>query len=161
MVVLLISLMLLMAVPRIRDAVLNDDLRAATRRFIGISRELRNEAVREQVDYILQIDLDNPGFWTYSADTTGEQRANIRQAATRFPEGIRIVSVRHAGGVQKTEGEASIRFFHQGYVEPTVIDLEDNDRAFTLVFDPFLHKVRVYEERVDYVFNEDDRAAAF
>ena len=158
-VVLLIGMMLLIAVPRVRDTLLSDDLKATTRQLVGAARELRNEAVREQVDYILQLDLNQPGFWTYSADTTAEKRAEIRKGAIRFPEGIRIADVRHPEEVRKTEGEASIRFFRKGYMEPTVVHLVKDDRAFTLVFNPFLQAVSVYEKYVDFIFNEDDRAA--
>jgi general secretion pathway protein H len=158
-VVLLIGMMLLIAVPRVRDTLFNDDLKAATRQLVGASRELRNEAVREQVDYILHLDLNQPGFWTYSADTTAEKRSEIRKRAVLFPEGIRIAGVRHMEEVRKTEGEASVRFFRKGYVEPTVIHLTKEDRTFTLVFNPFLQTVSVYEKYVDFVFSEDDRAA--
>ena len=158
-VVLLIGMMLLIAVPRVRDTLLNDDLKATTRRLVGVSRELRNEAVREQVDFILTLDFNQPGFWSYSADTTAEKRSEIRKKAIRFPEGIRISGVRHPEEVRKTEGEASIRFFRKGYTEPTVIHLVKDDRTFTLVFNPFLPAVSVYEKYVDFIFNEDDRAA--
>jgi len=158
-VVLLIGMMLLIAVPRVRDILLNDDLKATTRQLVGAARELRNEAVREQLDYVLHLDLNQPGFWTYSADTTAEKRAEIRKGAIRFPEGIRIAGVRHPEEVRKTEGEALIRFFRKGYMEPTVVHLVKDDRAFTLVFNPFLQAVNVYEKYVDFIFNEDDRAA--
>ena len=158
-VVLLIGMMLLIAVPRVRDTLLSDDLKATTRQIVGAARELRNEAVREQLDYVLHLDLNQPGFWTYSADTTAEKRAEIRKGAIRFPEGIRIAGVRHPEEVRKTEGEALIRFFRKGYMEPTVVHLVKDDRAFTLVFNPFLQAVSVYEKYVDFIFNEDDRAA--
>jgi prepilin-type N-terminal cleavage/methylation domain-containing protein len=158
-VILLIGVMLLFAVPRVRDTLLNDDLKATTRQLVGAFRELRNEAVREQVDYILQFDLNQPGFWSYSADTTAEKRAEIRKGAVRFPGGIRIAGVRHPEEARKTEGEASIRLFSKGYVEPTVVHLVKEDRIFTLVFNPFLPAVSVYEEYVNFVFSEDDRAA--
>lgn len=160
-VVLLIGMMLLIAIPRVRDTLLSDDLSAVTRQIIGASRELRNEAVREQVDFILHLDLNQPGFWTYSADTTAEKRAEIRRGAIRFPEGIRIAGVRHPEEVRKTEGEASVRFFRKGYTEPTVIHLVKEDRTFTLVFNPFLQAVSVYEKYVDFIFSEDDRAVGF
>jgi len=158
-VVLLIGMMLLIAVPRVWDTLLNDDLKATTRQLVGAARELQNEAVREQLDYVLHLDLNQPGFWTYSADTTAEKRAEIRKGAIRFPEGIRITGVRHPEEVRKTEGEASIRFFRKGYMEPTVVHLVKDDRAFTLVFNPFLQAVSVYEQYVDFIFNKDDRAA--
>jgi len=158
-VILLIGMMLLIAVPRVRDTLLNDDLKATTRQLVGAARELRNEAVREQLDYVLQLDLNQPGFWTYSADTTAEKQAELRKGAVRFPEGIRIADVRQPTEARKTEGEVVIRFFHKGYVAPTVVHLVKEDRAFTLVFNPFLQAVSVYEKYVDFTFNEDDRAA--
>jgi general secretion pathway protein H len=158
-VVLLIGMMVFLAVPRVRDNLLNDDLKATTRQLVGAARELRNEAVREQVDYVLHLDLAQPGFWTYSADATAEKQSEIRKEAIRFPEGIRIADVRRPEEARKTEGEAFIRFFRKGYVDPTVVHLVKDDRAFTLVFNPFLQAVSVYEKYVDFTFNEDDRTA--
>ena len=95
-VVLLIGMMLLIAVPRVRDTLIDDDLKAVTRRLISSARELRNESVREQTDYILHIDLTNPAFWVYPADTTAEKRLALRKGAFLFPEGVRIADVRQA-----------------------------------------------------------------
>ena len=93
---------------------LNDDLKAATRLLLGSARELRNESVREQTDFILHIDLGQSAFWSYPADTTAEKRAELRKDAIRLPTGIRITDVRHAGETKKGEGEAFIRFFQPG-----------------------------------------------
>jgi len=158
-VVLLIGIMLLVAVPRVRDTLLNDDLKAVTRRLISSARELRYESVREQTDYILHIDLTNPAFWSYPADTTAEKRMELRKGAYRVPEGIRIVDVRQADQGKKTDGEVLVHFFRRGYVEPTIVHLAKDDRSFTLVFNPFLQAMTVYEKYVDFSFNEVDRAA--
>ena len=158
-VVLLVGMMLLIAVPRVQDTLLNDDLKAVTRRFIGAAHELQNESVREQTDYILHIDLNQPAIWSYAADTTAEKRSELRKGAVRLPEGIRIVDVRQADGVKKSEGEAVIRFFRRGYTSPTVIHLAKEDRVVTLVFNPFLRTVTVYEKDVDFSFNQEERGA--
>jgi Tfp pilus assembly protein FimT len=160
-VVLLIGMMLLIAVPRVRDTLLGDDLKTTARQLIGTAQALRNESVREQTDYLLRINLDEPSFWHYPADTTAEKRQEIRQKAFRLPEGIEISAVRHAGQVPRTEGEAVIRFFRQGYTSPTIVRLVRDQRALTLVFQPFLPTVTVYEKHVDFFFNEADRAAGF
>ncbi|MHB8770220.1 MAG: prepilin-type N-terminal cleavage/methylation domain-containing protein [Syntrophales bacterium] len=160
-VVLLIGLMLLIAVPRVRDTLFDDDLKAATRRFISSARELRNEAVREQTDYILHVDLTNPAFWVYPADTTAEKRSELRKGAFRLPEGVRIAGIRQADEERRTEGEALIHFFRRGYVEPTVLHLAAGDRVFTLVFNPFLPAMTVYENYVDFTFNREEHAAGF
>ncbi|MEI6314951.1 MAG: hypothetical protein WCO89_08780 [Syntrophus sp. (in: bacteria)] len=164
--------MLLMAVPRVRDALLNDSLKSAARHVIGAARELRYDAAREQVDYVLHLDLNNRTLWTYSADMTPEKKEQRKEDAYRFPEGVMILDVyrwegnsegrrdgRLAGnsaglpeGGKQNEGEAAITFFKKGYTEPTVIHLARGERVFTLVFQPFLSSVKVYEEYVDFVF---------
>ncbi len=158
-VVLLIGIMLLVAVPRVRDTLLNDDLKAVTRRLVSFARELRYESVRDQTDYILHIDLNNPAFMSYPADTTAEKRAELRKGAYRLPEGIRIVDVRQAGEGRRTEGEALVRFFRRGYAEPTVIHLAKDDRSFTVIINPFVQAMTVYEKYVDFSFNEEEHAA--
>ncbi|MHB8829791.1 MAG: pilus assembly FimT family protein [Syntrophales bacterium] len=154
-VVLLIGMMLLVAVPRVRDAVLSDGLKTATRRLVGAARELKNEAIREQVDYLLHLDLAHPGFWVYSADTTPEKLAEIRKQASPFAEGVKITDIVWPGGEKQTEGDVEIRFHRQGYVDPAVVHLKKDDREFTVVFQPFLNAVTVYEKYVDYDFAED------
>src|SRR3989339_414317 len=147
-VVLLIGMMLLVAVPRVRDAVLSDDLKTATRRLVGASRVLKNDAVREQVDYLLHLDLAHPGFWVFSADTTPEKLAEIRKQATPFAEGVKITDFIRPGAEKQTEGDAEIRFHRQGYVDPADVHLTRNDRTFTVVFQPFLNTGTVYEKYV-------------
>ena len=160
-VVLLVGILLLITVPRIRDTLLNDDLKVATRRIVGVARELRNESVRERTDSILHIDLNQPGFWSYPADTTDEKREELRKKAVRFPEGIRITDIRQVNSAKKTEGEAVIRFFKGGYMTPTVVHLAKGDQTLTLVFHPFLQAVSVYESDVDLPFTQEKRGAGF
>jgi prepilin-type N-terminal cleavage/methylation domain-containing protein len=158
-VVLLIGMMLLIAVPRVRDTLLDDDLKAVTRRFISSARELRYQSVREQTDYILHIDLVNPAFWVYPADTTPEKQLELRKAAFRFPEGVRIADARQSDDIKKTEGEVIVHFYRRGYVEPTVVHLAKDDRVFTLVFNPFIQAMTVYEKYVDFSFSGTDRVS--
>jgi prepilin-type N-terminal cleavage/methylation domain-containing protein len=158
-VILIVGIMLSIAVPRIRDTLLNDDLKVATRRLVGAARELRNESVRERTDWILHIDLNQSAFWSYTADTTAEKREELSKRAVRLPEGIRIADISQVNAPKKTEGEAVIRFFKGGYVTPTVIRLAKGDQTLTLVFHPFLQTVGVYESDVDFPFSQEKRRA--
>ena len=153
-VVLLIGMMLLISVPKIRDSLPGDDLKAAARRLVGASRELRSEAVRERVDYILRLDLSDPGFRVFSADTTAEKLAEIRKEAVRFAEGVKITGFSRPGEDTITEGQVEIRFHHQGYTDPAVVYLTEEERTFTVVFHPFLDKVAVYEKDVPFALDE-------
>jgi len=146
LVVFLVGLMLALAIPRVRETLLHDGLKATVRHLIGEVRELRSEAVREQVDYVLQLDLNNHAFWTYSADMTPEKRDEQKKAAYQFPAGVTIVDVSQIGMENKSEGEVAIKIFKQGYVQPTVIHLKQEDRNFTLYYAPFLSTIKVYEK---------------
>ena len=44
-------------------------------------------------------------------------------------------------------------------MEPTVVHLAKDDRVFTLVFNPFLQVMTVYEKYVDFSFNREEHAA--
>ncbi|MBN1663827.1 MAG: prepilin-type N-terminal cleavage/methylation domain-containing protein [Deltaproteobacteria bacterium] len=149
-VVFIIGLMLAFAVPRIRDTLLGDALKTAARQLTGAVKELRSDAVREQVDYVIAFDLEHGVYWRYSADMTPEKKDEMKQQLFRFPDGVRIADMHHIGGAKKSEGEGQIRFFKKGYVQPTVIHLVKGNRYFTLVINPFLAGVKVYDRYVDF-----------
>lgn len=148
-VVFLLGLMVYLSVPRIRDTLIKDEMKSTVRRLIGAVRELRSAAVREQVDYVLHLDLYNHAFWTYSVDMTTEKRDERKKKAFHFPDGLKIADVSQLGLEKKADGEIDINFFKQGYVQPTIIHLARADQYFTIVLSPFFSKIKVYEKYVD------------
>ena len=151
-VVFLIGLMLLIAVPKVRDTMLSDGLKTTVNHLAGTARELRSDAVRNQVDYILHLDLDNNLIWTYSADMTPEARDEMKKRAFRLPEDVNILDVCRFGKEKITDGEALIMFSRKAYMHPAVVHLAQKDRRFTLVFEPFLSSVRTYDKYIDIDF---------
>lgn len=149
MVVFLLGLMVAISVPRVRDILIKDQMKSTVRRLIGAVRELRAAAVREQVDYVMHLDLYNNAFWTYSVDMTPEKRDERKKDAFQFPEGVKISDVSQVGLEKKADGEIEIKFFKQGYVQPTIIHLARADQYFTITLAPFLHNIKVYEKYVD------------
>jgi prepilin-type N-terminal cleavage/methylation domain-containing protein len=151
-VVSIISLILVFTVPRVRDTILNDSLASITRRLIGTAQELRNNAIRDQVDYIIHFDLNNNTFWTYAADMTPEKIDEQKKDALKFPEGTRMQDICQIGAEKQSDGEATIRFFKTGVIQPTVIHLakgEKGERSFTIVFQPFLSTIKSYDTYID------------
>ncbi|UCD87640.1 MAG: prepilin-type N-terminal cleavage/methylation domain-containing protein, partial [Desulfobacterales bacterium] len=145
-VISLIGLTLLLSVPRLRYATLTDDLRGTVRRMVGTVRTLRNEAIREQKFYALNFDLESNQFWIDSADITAEERTVAHEKAITLPKGVRILDVWRKGKGKETAGSIAILFTKQGYMEPSVIHLGAEDgRQFTLIFSPFLGKVKVVD----------------
>jgi prepilin-type N-terminal cleavage/methylation domain-containing protein len=149
LVIFLLGLMLFLAVPKVRDGLINDALSASVRRTIGVVRALRADSVREQVDYVLQLDFKNNAFWTYSLDMTPEKQQERKEAAYHFPAGVKIADIDQPGLGKKTDGEATVKFYKQGYIQPTVIHLAREDRFATIVLAPFLSTIKIYEKYVE------------
>jgi len=149
-VVFLIGLMLLISVPRVRDTMLNSGLETVAKHLTGTARELRSDAVRNQIDYILHLDMDNNLIWAHSVDMTPEVRDKMKKRAFKLPEEVKIMDIYFSEGENVTDGEATIRFSRKNYTQPAVIHLAEKDRRLTLVFEPFLSSVRIYDKYVDF-----------
>ncbi|MEA1971211.1 MAG: prepilin-type N-terminal cleavage/methylation domain-containing protein [Thermodesulfobacteriota bacterium] len=149
-VVFLIGLMLLIAVPKIRDTMLGGGLETVANYLTGTARELRSDAVRNQIDYILHLDLDSNLIWTHSVDMTPEAKDEIKKRAFKLPEEVKIMDIYFSEEKKITDGEATIRFSRKNYTQPAVIHLAEKDRRFTLVFEPFLNSVRACDKYVDF-----------
>ncbi|NPV03911.1 MAG: prepilin-type N-terminal cleavage/methylation domain-containing protein [Syntrophaceae bacterium] len=148
-VIVLVGVILLLAVPRVQDTVTGDRMRSAVRNLAGAARELRAEAVRQQVDHFLHLDLDRRAVWNTRDDMTAEVRTARRNLARTLPPGVRIADVAITDEGKKNQGEVVIRFFRQGYVQPAAIHLTDDERAMTLILQPFLSTFDVRDSYVD------------
>lgn len=150
-VIILIGLLMTLVVPRFQYSLLTDDLKAATRRMVGTVRQIRNDAIREQKTHNLHFDLESNRFWVDSLGMTGDERSMARGNATALPQTVRIQDVWIRGEGKQMTGEALIRCHKNGYLQQSVIHLGSRDgRQFTLVLRPFLGKVQVLEDYVDF-----------
>ena len=150
-VVVLIGLVLTLAVPRLRNALLTDDLKGAARKMIGIINNLRNEAIREQRDYFLHLDLDANKFWVSYGSMTDEERAVASEEGSNFPGDIHIDDIWIKGKGKMVRGATRIRFTRRGYTQKSAIHLSSEDgRELTLVLSPFLGKIKVINKYVEF-----------
>lgn len=149
-VVLLIGLFLALSVPRFQSALVADDLKATTRRIVGLVKGLRDEAIREYKTYTVHLDLESNSLWFEFEGMGEDERTRARERAFTLPQGVKIIDVWRAGKEKKADGEATIRFSKKGYVEQSAIHLGAEDgRQFTLVLRPFLGTVKTYDKYVD------------
>ena len=150
-VVVLIGLVLTLTAPRLRNALLTDNLKAAARKIIGLSNNLRNEAIREQRDYLLHLELGVNRLWVSYGSMTDEERAVAREDGFNLPAHIHIDDVWIKGEGKMVEGAIRIRFTRRGYTQKSAIHLSSKDgRALTLVLSPFLGKVKVIDKYVEF-----------
>ena len=150
-VIALIGLVLTLAAPRFRNALLSDNLKSAARKMMGVIGNLRNEAIRDQSDYFLHFDMNTNRSWVSYGSMTDEERAVAREEGSNLPADIHVDDVWIKGEGKTVEGETRIRFSRRGYTQKSAIHLSSEDgRKLTLELSPFLGKVKVINKYVGY-----------
>ena len=69
-VIALIGVTLVFAIPTTREALTVNSLKKTTRLLVGLERQLRSEAVRDQTDYILVLNISDNTYYVMSPDMT-------------------------------------------------------------------------------------------
>jgi len=149
-VVVIIGLTMALAMPRFRQDLLSDHLKASTRRLAGLITNLSKEAVREHKDYLLYFDLSENRYWTENPGITAEGRLIAREQAVGLPEDVRLLDIKKKGDEIRTAGEVSIMITKKGYLQPATIHLEsDKGRVFTLYLKTFAGKAEILDGYVE------------
>lgn len=153
-VVLLIGITLFVAGPTLRSTLLNNPLDDAGKLIISAVRELRNDSVRDQLDYVLHLDLVKNVFWITTADMTSEKKAEKKSKPHILPVEVVFADVTLPDGSKYTDGEVSVAFYKKGHATPAVIHLKKGDARKTIVIEPFLNQTGIYDKYTDFHGNE-------
>jgi len=155
-VLVLIGIMLFIAAPQVHDMLYKDSAHTAMKYIVNKSRELRLDAVRENVDYVMHFDLDHNLLWHETSDMTAAKRDEMKKMSFKLPDNVKILQVAIVGGGKKSQGDATVKFFRRGYTQPAMLYLAQNDRVFTLVFNPFSGTARIYDRLVEIDENKTE-----
>lgn len=146
-VIALIGLLLVVSVPALRDSLLDDPLRSAGRKLIGLVGGVRELVVRQQKPHIIYIDLDGNRFWYLPEEAEDSVKDDPPEAVQLKLPGdveVRDIWVRSAGTVSR--GVYELWLSRQGYVDNTIIRLEDGDgETLSFVLQPFLPEIEIRE----------------
>jgi len=148
-VIALIGVVLALAVPTTRDAFTVNTLKKASRQLIGLSRQLRTDAVRDQIDYILVVNIPKASYYVITPDMTPEKLLEIEKKAKQLSGGVSILDIVREKNEKITEGKVNIKFGKNNVGPPLVIHLADEEDRMTLVVNPFLGVTAVYENYRD------------
>jgi len=149
MVILVVGVILFVTAPAARDVLTTDNLRKASRQIIGLEKNLRVDAVRDQLDYILNLDLAHSSFWVTTSDMTPEKQDEIKKNPRHLPEGVTISDIVGADNKKYSEDVIKIKFGKNSISPPAVIHLAYEENRMTLVLNPFLGITGIYDKYVD------------
>ncbi len=143
-----------LAIPTTRDALTVDDLRKATRRMIGLERQLRVDALRDRVDYVLCLDLDQSLYWVETSDMTPEKVDEMKKKARKLGGEVVVADLVEGKDVKRTRGVVRIKFARNNVCPPFVLHLAEGERFMTVAVNPFLGVTGVYDRYIDISLND-------
>jgi len=149
-VLVLLSLMFGLAVPKFRRAILSDSINATSLRIIGLIEDLREKAISNQVSYILHLDIREKKLWAFAGTASEEEQETARERAYQLPADVKIEDI-WSWSKGKLYDEATIYFSKKGYIEQSMIHLQSEDgRQLSLELTPFLGSIKIHDGYVDF-----------
>lgn len=140
LVLLIIAIAVALVVPRFRDQS-HAELISQTRKLASTFRFLQQEAILNGRVYRLNIDLDQQRYFITSAEADSDvngftQETGILGRNVALPASLQIadVDVPLVSG-KLYEGLAYTHFYPDGYVDATVVHLDNGQEVYTLYVD--------------------------
>ncbi len=147
-VLALISLTLLIVVPRIPNALFTDETKKASRWLITKVQVLKVRAAREQKRYALHIDISIKKMWLSNDGKSNEELLAAERKGFKLPPNMRIIDVEFPDNKIISSGQTEIFFYPKGYSDQAVIHLENKEKQISFRIEPFLSTVKLFEEYV-------------
>ena len=150
-VMLLISIVLAVALPRFEGGVFEDPTKKLSRWLINTVRTLRSQAIQRQQIQSLVIDLGNRKMWITNEEMDEAAVSASAENGRTLPGTMQFVDVRFPGTEPVTSGTAQINFYPAGFSDHALIRLENDDaERFSYHVQPLLPKVKFMEEWIDF-----------
>ena len=148
-VIVLLGLIFGLVLPQLRTSPLRDNLDSTALRIIGLVRDLREQAISDQVTYRLNVEIRERKLWYHAANASEEEKESAEAAAKRLPLDVEIEDI-WSWSRGKLYDEATILFSRKGYIEQAMIHLQSEDgRQLSLELTPFLGSVEIHDGYVD------------
>lgn len=149
-VMLLVSIILAVAIPRFESAPFQDPEKKLTRWMINAVRYLRASAIQKQTVQALVVDLSEQRMWmTHEQMSEDQQEAAVKKGFT-LDRSMRMVNAQYPDQERINTGTIEIRFYPAGYSDRVLIHLEgENAQRISFLLEPLLPKVKIVEEWIE------------
>lgn len=151
-VIALMSIMLVVAVPRFSAFLSTNNTDETLRWLIIKTRFLKERAVSDQKNYTLHIDMANSRLYiTNEAMETEEELQEAVKSGYELPDYLRILDVEIFGTGIVTDGTATVEFNRRGYSDRVIIHMEDDEgQQYSVAIEPFLSRIRIDEHYASF-----------
>ncbi len=166
-VLVIVSIMMAVSIPRFRNTVITDPLKRAARQVIGMVREARLQAVESPQGCAIIISVDDGEFSLFCPQAESGVPSEIAESDDEFSslgetaevsaepvklltiaEPVKIRSIWNGVENRFTIGEVTLWVNSDGIIEPSVINLSDGSEELGLTIFPFISDIRIDDEVV-------------
>lgn len=149
-VMLLISIVLAVAIPRFEGGPLQDSEKKLSRWLINAARMSRSAAIQKQRVQVLSVDVDNQRIWMAHVDMSEDELNSAADKAFTIDPSMQIVKVQFPNLEPVTSGTAEIRFHPAGYSDRVLIQIETSDaERISYLLEPLMPKIKILDEWID------------
>jgi len=149
-VMALISIMFVVALPRIKNDIIVDQTKKTSRWLLTSVRYLKESSIHDQLDYSLHVDMENGKLWISHELMPENTLEKSETNGLTLSGGVRVMDVELAGNRKMTDGKTVIQFYAKGYSDNAMIHLvNEDDRELSFHISPFLHRLKMIEDYVD------------
>lgn len=135
----LISIMLVVAIPRLDGGLFSDGSDETARWIIANVRQLKEKAIIDQKVYQLNVSPDIRRLWVTAAILTDDDAATAREEGHQLPRGVTIDHVAFSQTERFSSGTIPIVFYPEGHSDKAVIRIRTNDgERLAFYIEPFL-----------------------
>lgn len=150
-VMMVITIMFAVAIPRIETNIVQDPRKKTTRWLMNTVGALRSKAMEKQRSQLLVVDLEEKRFYVADAEMTEEAKSDAAKRGFALPGALHIFDVQYPGKDPVGTGTAEIIFYPGGFSEQAVINMENDDaERFCYKVEPLLPQIKVVEEWTRY-----------
>lgn len=140
----LISIMLVVAIPRLDRGLFANGGDETARWIIANVQHLKERALVDQKIYLLNVSPDTRQLWISDTEMSETDLAAAREEGYRLPRGVTVDHVAFSSEDRVTSGTIPIAFYPRGYSDKAVIRLRMADGArMAFHIEPFLARVNL------------------
>ena len=150
-VISLMGIIIFVAVPRFHNETMTDNTKKVARWIMITSQSLKEKSFSEQKLYTMHIDMESRQFWVTGESMSEEDVLKTGQQQFLIPDDVEVLDVEFPDNNKIISGLADICFYPDGHSDMALIHIRNDDNnQFSLIIEPFLSKVKLYEKYSDF-----------
>ena len=150
-VISLMSIITFVSVPRFYNKTMLDNTKKVSRWIMITSQSLKEKSFRDQKLYTMYVDMESRQLWVTDESMSEEEILKAGRQGFLIPDDVEVLDVEFPGNNKIISGLADICFYPDGHSDMALIHIKDDDNnQLSLLIEPFLSKVKLYEEYSEF-----------